>query len=52
MLAQLAEDLLHDADTQERAERLKERLLDHPAVLDSAVSLWNALRRALLGVAA
>ena len=49
MLAQLAEDLLHDADTQDRAERLKERVLDHPAVLDSAVSLWNALRRALLG---
>ncbi|MEZ5092879.1 DUF445 domain-containing protein [Nocardioides sp.] len=49
MLAQLADDLLHDADTQARAERLKERVLDHPAVLDSAVSLWNALRRALLG---
>ncbi len=49
MLAQLAEDLLHDPDTQDRAERLKERILDHPAVLDTAVSLWNALRRALLG---
>ena len=48
MLGQLAEDLLHDADTQARAERMKERLLEHPAVLDSAVSLWNALRRALL----
>ena len=49
MLAQLADDLLHDPETQDRAERLKERVLDHPAVLDSAVSLWNALRRALLG---
>ncbi|HQR26301.1 MAG TPA: DUF445 domain-containing protein [Nocardioides sp.] len=49
MLAQLAEDLLHDPDTQQRAERLKERLLNHPAVIDSAVSMWNALRRALLG---
>ncbi len=48
MLAQLAEDLLHDPATQDRAERLKERVLDHPAILDSAVSLWNALRRALL----
>ena len=38
-----------DPDTQDRAERLKERVLAHPAVLDSAVSLWNALRRALLG---
>jgi uncharacterized membrane-anchored protein YjiN (DUF445 family) len=48
MLVQLAHDLLVDPDTQERAERLKERMLEHPAVLTSAVSLWNALRRALL----
>ncbi len=48
MLAQLATDLLSDPATQERAERLKERVLDHPAVLESAVSVWNALRRALL----
>ena len=47
MLAQLAQDLLHDPDTQERAERLKERLLDHPPVIPSSVSLWNALRRSL-----
>ena len=51
MLAQLADDLLHDPDTQERTERLKERLLDHPQVVESSVSLWNALRRALPGVA-
>jgi uncharacterized membrane-anchored protein YjiN (DUF445 family) len=49
MLAQLADDLLHDEDTQARTERLKERILDHPQVLASAVSLWNALRRVLLG---
>ena len=42
MLAQLAEDLLHDPATQERAERLKERVLDHPQVLVTATSLWNA----------
>ena len=48
MLAQLAEDLLTDEATQERAERLKVRLLEHPAVLESAISLWNSLRRALL----
>ena len=47
MLAQLAEDLLHDPGTQERTERLKERLLDQPQALTSAVSLWNALRRSL-----
>ena len=48
MLAQLASDLLYDPDTQARAERLKERLLDHPQVIASSISLWNALRRALL----
>jgi len=49
MLAQLAQDLLTDEDTQERTERLKERLLDHPQVVETAVSLWKALRDALLG---
>jgi len=48
LLAQLAHDLLHDPATQDRAEALKSRVLEHPAVLDSAVSLWNALSRALL----
>ncbi|WP_296604311.1 DUF445 domain-containing protein [Nocardioides sp.] len=47
MLSQLAQDLLHDPDTQERTERFKDRLLDHPQVLASSVSLWNALRRTL-----
>jgi uncharacterized membrane-anchored protein YjiN (DUF445 family) len=47
MLAQLAHDLQFDAETQARTERLKERVLDHPQVLASAVDLWNALRRAL-----
>ncbi|WP_395655945.1 DUF445 domain-containing protein [Nocardioides sp.] len=47
MLAQLADDLQHDPEAQERTERLKERLLDHPQVLTSSVSLWNALRRSL-----
>jgi uncharacterized membrane-anchored protein YjiN (DUF445 family) len=47
MLAKLADDLLHDPDTQERTERLKERLLDQPQIVASGVSLWNALRRSL-----
>ncbi len=47
MLAQLAHDLLHDPATQERTERLKERLLDQPQLVASGVSLWNALRRSL-----
>ena len=37
MLAQLAHDLQFDAETQARTERLKERVLDHPQVLASAV---------------
>ncbi|GAA1931157.1 DUF445 domain-containing protein [Nocardioides lentus] len=48
MLSQLAHDLQFDPATQERAERLKERVLDHPQVLATAVSLWQAFRRALL----
>lgn len=46
-LGQLAKDLQEDPPTQERAERLKERMLDHPQVLVSGISLWNALRRVL-----
>jgi uncharacterized membrane-anchored protein YjiN (DUF445 family) len=47
MLATLAEDLLHDPDTQARTEALKQRILDHPQVVSSSISLWNALRRSL-----
>jgi uncharacterized membrane-anchored protein YjiN (DUF445 family) len=49
MLAQLGQDLLFDTGTQARAEALKERLLDHPQFTATGISLWNALRRALLG---
>jgi uncharacterized membrane-anchored protein YjiN (DUF445 family) len=49
LLTQLADDLQHDPETQERTERLKERLLDHPQVVESGIALWNALRRALQG---
>ncbi len=47
LLAQLADDLQHDPDTKARMERLKERLLDQPQVVESGIALWNALRRAL-----
>lgn len=47
MLVGLAGDLQDNPETQERTERLKERLLDHPAVIGTAISLWDALRRAL-----
>jgi uncharacterized membrane-anchored protein YjiN (DUF445 family) len=49
LLEQLADDLQHDPETRERTERLKERLLDQPAVVESGVALWNALRRGLQG---
>jgi uncharacterized membrane-anchored protein YjiN (DUF445 family) len=49
LLTQLADDLQHDPATQERAERLKDRVLDHPQVLVTATSLWNGFRRALMG---
>lgn len=52
MLARLADDLLHDEETQERAERLKERVLDHPQALVTATSLWSAFRSALLSALA
>ncbi|HEU4514099.1 MAG TPA: DUF445 domain-containing protein [Nocardioidaceae bacterium] len=52
MLSQLADDLLHDEATQERAERLKERVLDHPQTVITATSLWNAFRSALLSALA
>src|SRR5690606_33628317 len=48
MLSQLARDLLEDPATQARAENLKDRLLEHPQVTATVVSLWNALRRATL----
>ena len=47
LLGQLADDLLHDPETRERTERLKERLLDQPQVVESGIAIWNALRRAL-----
>jgi uncharacterized membrane-anchored protein YjiN (DUF445 family) len=47
LLETWAEDLLHDPETQARAERLKERFLDTPHLASTAISLWNALRRAL-----
>ena len=48
MLAQLARDLLHDPDTQARAEAMKNRVLSHPQVTATSVSLWKAFRNVLL----
>jgi uncharacterized membrane-anchored protein YjiN (DUF445 family) len=48
-LTQLAHDLEHDPATQERAERLKVRLLTQPKVATTSIAIWDALRRALVG---
>jgi uncharacterized membrane-anchored protein YjiN (DUF445 family) len=47
MLRQLAHDLLHDPATQARTEALKERVLGHPQVVETGISLWSAFKRAL-----
>jgi uncharacterized membrane-anchored protein YjiN (DUF445 family) len=48
LLAQLADDLLTNPDTQDRAERLKTRLLEHPQFLASGMALFDAIKQALL----
>lgn len=47
MLHRLADSLRHDPAVQERAEALKTRLLTHPQVTETVVSLWRAGRRAV-----
>ncbi len=48
MLNQLAHDLLNDPATQERAERLKVRVLEQPQMVVTGMSLWSAFRKALV----
>jgi uncharacterized membrane-anchored protein YjiN (DUF445 family) len=48
LLTQLATDLQRDPDTIARAEALKRRMLAQPQVLVAAMSLWDALRRAIV----
>jgi uncharacterized membrane-anchored protein YjiN (DUF445 family) len=48
LLTQLAQDLLTDPATQERAERLKLRVLEQPQMVTTGMSLWRAFRNALL----
>jgi uncharacterized membrane-anchored protein YjiN (DUF445 family) len=47
LLRQLAQDLLSRPETQERAERLKVRMLEHPQFLASGMAVFDALKRAL-----
>ena len=48
LLGQLAQDLLTDQATQERAEKLKLRVLEQPQMVITGMSLWSAFRTALL----
>ncbi|KGN36253.1 DUF445 domain-containing protein [Knoellia subterranea] len=47
LLARLAQDLQHDPEVIARAESLKERLLSHPQVPETAVGLWRSFAAAL-----
>ena len=49
MLKQLSGDLLTNPSTQERAERLKVRVLEQPELLRSGMAVFDAFRRALSG---
>jgi uncharacterized membrane-anchored protein YjiN (DUF445 family) len=44
LLTDLADNLQHDPVTQAKAERLKERMLSHPQVSVTAMSLWVSFR--------
>ncbi len=48
-LADMAQALQHDDATMERFEALKRRMLAQPRVVDTSISLWDALRRAVIG---
>ena len=48
LLIDLADDLQHDPVTQAKAERLKERVLAHPQVADTAMSLWASFRAVVI----
>lgn len=48
LLRQLADDLLTNPATQERAERLKTRMLEHPQLLASGMAVFDAIKKALL----
>ncbi|HEU4332574.1 MAG TPA: DUF445 domain-containing protein [Lapillicoccus sp.] len=52
LLADLSDDLLHDEATMERTERLKVRILDHPQLMETVLSLWRAFRTALIAALA
>ena len=50
-LAEFAEDLQHDEATMQRAEVIKEQVLDHPAVQNVIGSAWATAKAMLLDAA-
>ncbi len=48
LLQQFADDLLSNEATIERMESFKRRMLEHPQVTATYISLWNALRAAMV----
>ncbi len=48
LLRRLADDLQHDAETMQRAEGLKTRLLTHPQAGATALALWQSIKSSLL----
>lgn len=52
LLRRLADDLQHDPEVMAGAEALKERLLGHPQVPETAVAIWQSVRTALLAAMA
>ena len=49
LLLRIARDLQHDPEIQARAEALKVRLLAHPQLGDTVLSLWRSVRLSLEG---
>jgi len=52
LLTKLADDLHDDPEVQARAEALKERVLCHPQVGETVLSLWGSVRTSLLAALA
>lgn len=49
LLLRIAADLQTDSSIQQRAENLKVRLLSHPQIGDTVISLWRSVRHSLEG---
>ncbi len=50
-LEKLAHDLVHDQPTREKVERMKQEMLDNPAVANWWVGVWERMRAGLIAMA-